>query len=142
MNIKILAAAAVLASAFATTAAHADDHGSYERSRGGESRGHWDHDRRGYGDHGGGYRGHDRQYGYGRPSGDYRRDDWRHDGYRGSYWSNDYRGYHPHYGYRPYYGYAPRYYAPSYYAPSYYAPYYDGGGWFDDLGVVIQFNLH
>ena len=43
-------------------------------------------------------------------------------------------------GYRPDYSYAPRYYAPYYYAPSYYTP-DPWGGWVDDLGVVIQFNL-
>ena len=135
MNIKILAAASVLIGALMATSASADDHGwRGGGSRNSDSRGHWNNDRRSgnQSDH---RSWNDDHRGYG-----------RHDSYRDSGWNRDYRrSYYPRpaprYSYRPDYGYAPRYYAPSYYAPGYYAP-GPWGGWFDDLGVVIQFDLH
>lgn len=154
MNIKILAAASVLVGALIATSASADDHGWRGGSRGGDSHGHWDHDRRGSGDHDGGWNRGGRGDGghwngnqsYGRSWNDDHRGYGRHESYRDPGWNRDYRHHYysrpaPGYGYRPDYGYAPRYYAPSYYAPGYYAP-QGWGGWFDDLGVVIQFDLH
>ena len=112
MNIKTLAALAISIVGLSASHAFAGDHGWHGDDRG--RHGGWDHDRRGY-------------------------DGGRWDGHR-----EDYRAPRWNYGYAPrYYAprhYAPANYAPSYYAPSYYAPNYDGG-WFDNLGVVIQLHL-
>lgn len=157
MNIKILTATMVLLGAAAAHPALARDHG-YER-------GHWSHDHRSGGrgnddgHRGGGWRGGGHEYSDGRWRNDWRggrrydeRRDWgagrshRRDDYwqdrgrdrqRREYWHH---GYRPYRGYGSDYSYAPRYYEPYYYAPSFYAP-GPWGGWFDDLGVVIQFNL-
>ncbi len=142
MNIRILAAAVALVGAGWAAGARADD-------RSGHGGGHWQHDARGSGGHdwrgggghggwssrGGGERGHwDRD---GRGGGwDHDRGRW-HEGWRHDRWpSRGYRGW----GWAPQYSWAPRYHAPYYYAPGYYAP-EPWGGWFDDVGVVIQFHL-
>lgn len=134
MNIRILAAVALLGTALAAQA-HADDRGW----RGG---GHWSHDSRG-GARAGGPWNHDSRGYYGNrgwDGGRYARPGWN--GGRDAGWRPAPRPYYRGWAPPPSYAYAPRYHGPYEYSPGYYAP-GSWGGWLglDVPGLVIQLHL-